>query len=80
MSKVCLPFWKIKGFGPHWFKPQSSGTNNLTIYTCHFLARRLALLGGGKDWLAQCPDNESGKSSHGAGGLVSQWSSTIKLP
>ena len=32
-------------------------TDDIKIYMYHFPARRLALLGQGKDWLAQCKDN-----------------------
>ena len=32
-------------------------TKDFNIDTCRFLARRSALLGEGKDWLAQCQDN-----------------------
>ena len=32
-------------------------TMTYKIDTCRFLAWRLALIGSGKDWLAQCPDN-----------------------
>ena len=55
-------------------------TNAFKIDTCHFLASHLALLGYGKDWLAQCQDNVAEwdiKSQ--CGGLTSQWGSTIKL-
>ena len=38
-------------------EPWSSQTNDFTIDACHFLAWRSALLGQGKDWLAQCLDN-----------------------
>ena len=45
LASVCLPFWAIGGFGPHWFKPWSSHANDFKIYTCRFLARCLVLLG-----------------------------------
>ena len=45
MSSIRLQFWEIRGFGPCWFEPWSSQTNDLNIVTCHFLARRSALLG-----------------------------------
>ena len=34
-----------------------SQDNDLQIDTCLFLARRSALIGYDKDWLAQCQDN-----------------------
>ena len=37
----------------HW----SRQTNDFKIDTCRFLARPSALLGYGKNWLAQCQDN-----------------------
>ena len=37
----------------HW----SSQSNDFKIDTCHFLARCMALLGEGKDWLVQFQDN-----------------------
>ena len=49
---VSLPFWEIGGFEPRGFEPWSSQADDLKIDPCHFLARRLALLGYGKDWLA----------------------------
>ena len=72
--------------GDQEFSLQSSPTNDVQIYTCHFLARHSALLGKGKDWLAQRQDNVTVQdirvmvsaawlhcvtSGHGAGGLVS---------
>ena len=48
---VHLSFWEIREFGPEWVEP--SQTNDFKIDTCHFLARHSALLGQGKDWLAQ---------------------------
>ena len=52
------------------------------IDSCHFVARHLALLGYGKDWLAQCQNNvtEFIISGHGVGALISQWGSTTKSP
>ena len=51
------------------------------VDTCRFLARCSALLGQGKDWLAQYQYNVTdGELGHGDGGLVSQWGSTIKSP
>ena len=44
---------------------------------------RSAVLGQGKHWLAQCQDNVTqwdGILGHDAGGLISQWGSTIKSP
>ena len=35
----------------------SSQTKDFKIDSCHFLVRRSALLGQGKDWLAQCQHN-----------------------
>ena len=43
------------------------------IDTCCFLAWRFAIIGYGKEWLAECQDNVTV-----VGGLISQWSSTIK--
>ena len=57
MAERSLPFGDIGGFGPHGFEPRSIQPDDLNIDTCHFLARCLALLGQGKDWLAQCQDN-----------------------
>ena len=63
-KSVCLPFLEIgefdaQGFdsGLRCFQTLSSQTNNLKIDTCRLLAWRSALLGSGKDWLAQCQDN-----------------------
>ena len=44
---------------PCGFEPWLSQTNddNFKIATCRSLARRSALLGYGKDWLAWCQDN-----------------------
>ena len=41
------------------FESYSSQTNDLNIDTSRFLAWRSALLGYGKNWLAQCQDNVS---------------------
>ena len=51
------------------------------IYTCRLLPSS-ALIGYGKDWLAQYKDNVTGRdiSGHAAIDLVSQWDSTIKSP
>ena len=38
-----LPFWEFEGFGPLGLKPWPNQSNHLKIYTCRFLARRLAL-------------------------------------
>ena len=46
-----LPFWEIGAFVPHGFEPWLSQTNDFNIDICHFLTRRLALLG------VQCQDN-----------------------
>ena len=43
---------KVTGLKPGRVKPMT-----LKNDTCCFLARRLALLGKGKDWLAHCQDN-----------------------
>ena len=43
----------------HGFKPWLNQTNDFKIYTCHFLAWRLALLKD-NDWLAQSQDNVTG--------------------
>ena len=43
--------------GDREFGSRSSQTDDLNIYTCHFLVWRLALIGKSKDWLAQCQDN-----------------------
>ena len=59
------------------FGSQSNQTNGLTIYTCHFLAWRLVLIGQGQDWLAQDQDNVT---EWDIGGLIYQWDSTIKSP
>ena len=56
-QNIYLPFWKIGESEPRSFKPRSSQTNDFKIDTCRFLARHLALLGQGKDWLIQCQDN-----------------------
>ena len=50
-------FGRSGGFGPYGFKPWSRKPNDLKIDTCRFLARCFALLGLGKDWLAQYQDN-----------------------
>ena len=71
---VHLPFWSFVGFEPKGsIEPWSSQTSDLTIDTCHFLARRLALLRQGKDWLVNCQDNATvlDMGGHGASGLVS---------
>ena len=39
------PFCQISESETHGFEPLSSQTKDLTIYTCHFLTRHLALLG-----------------------------------
>ena len=46
-----------QGIQTHGFKPWSGQTNCLKIDTCRFLDRHSALLGYGKDWVAQCQDN-----------------------
>ena len=48
------------------------------IDTCHYLARQAALLGLGKNWLAQYQDNT--KSGYGGLSLVFRFGSAIKLP
>ena len=53
------------------------------IYICCYLAWYSALTGSGKDWLEQYQDNVTGVGVElglCAGGLVSQWNSTIILP
>ena len=59
-----LPCWKIRESEPRGFKsrpcrfePWSSQINGFKIDTCHLLAKHSALLGQGKDQLAQCQDN-----------------------
>ena len=47
-----------------------------TIYACRFLARHLALLGQGKEWLAQFWD----KVTEWDIGVISLCGSTRKLP
>ena len=42
--------------GTQGFETWSSQTKDFQIDTCHFLAWRSALLGWGKDWLAECQD------------------------
>ena len=54
------------------FEPWSSQNSDFKIDTCRFIAWRLALLGLGNDWLAQCQDIESGIVGHDAGSLVFQ--------
>ena len=44
-------------FLAHGFEHWSIQTNDLYIHACCFLARCLALLGYGNDWLVQCHDN-----------------------
>ena len=49
------------------FKPWLSQTNDVKIDTCHSIAWHSALLGSGKDWLAQCQNNLTecdSRSSH----------------
>ena len=50
LVKSHLPFWEIRGS----FEPWSSQTNDYTIDTGRFLAKRSELLGYGKDCFAQC--------------------------
>ena len=57
MSSVHGSFWEIGRFGPHALEHWSNQTNNFKMYACRFLARPLALLGYGKEWLAQFEDN-----------------------
>ena len=52
---VERPFWEIRESEPCEFELWSSQTNDFKIDTCHFLV--LALLGYGKNWLAQWQDN-----------------------
>ena len=57
MSRASVsPFGRSRGFGPHWFEPWSSETNDW-IDTCHFLAKHSELLGWGEDWFTQYQDN-----------------------
>ena len=63
MSRAAVSCFEIGGFVD--FVGLNSGRlkpMTWKIYSCHFLARHLALLGYSKDWLVQCQDN-------GAGGL-----------
>ena len=48
---------RIRKSEPRGFEPWSSQTNEFIIDTWCFLARCLALLVQGKNWLAQCQDN-----------------------
>ena len=48
---------KIAGSSPELVALKPGQTNDFIIDTCCFLAWRSALLGSGKDWLAQCQDN-----------------------
>ena len=59
-SSVCLPFWELGKLKPRGFESWLSQTNDFKIDTCHFLARRSALLGEVKDWFAQCQDHATG--------------------
>ena len=51
------PVFVDRGIRTYGFEPWLSQTNDFKNYTCRFLARRSALLGEDKDWLAQCQDN-----------------------
>ena len=50
-------FGRSGEFRSHGFEHWSIQTNVLEMYIYRFLARHPALLGWGKDWLAQCQDN-----------------------
>ena len=50
-------FWEIEGSEPSGFEPWSNQTNDFEIDIGRLLARHSALLGDGKDGLAQCQDN-----------------------
>ena len=56
-ESVRLPFWEIMELESRGFDSWSSQTNDLKIDVCCLLVRRSALLGYGKDWLAQCQAN-----------------------
>ena len=80
---VRLPVWEFTGFRSNEYECRSSQTDYLKIETSRFLARHSALLGQGKDQLAQHQDNVTewdGISGHVADGLISKWGSTIKSP
>ena len=67
------PVCKVRSSNPDRVKPM-----NHKVDTCSYLAWNSALL---EDWLTQDPDYINvGNADHGAGGLVSQWGSTIKSP
>ena len=52
---TLLPFSVEHGVRTHGFQSWPSQTNDLKMYVCRFLD--WALLGYGKDWLAQCQDD-----------------------
>ena len=52
---VRLAFWEILGYEPMGLNPGPDDDLNIDIY--NFLGKSSALLGYGKDWLAQCQDN-----------------------
>ena len=47
----------VRRFTLYTFETWSIQTHDLNIDMCRFLARHSALLGYGKDWLAQCHEN-----------------------
>ena len=60
VERLC-PVLGDQGIRTHGFQPWSSLTNDVKIDICCFLAWCLALLGYGKDWLAQWQDNVTEK-------------------
>ena len=66
--------WEIRSLVPGWVKLMT-----YQIDTCRFLAWWSALIGYGKDWLAQCQDNVIEWDIRSWCWLpISQWGSTIK--
>ena len=68
--RLCVR--KVANLSPGRVKPMAS-----KIDTCCFLAWRLALIGLGKNGLAQCRDNVSGRSGHRSCCLFFQYGNTI---
>ena len=68
MSSVSISRFRRSG-NPNLVSSNSDRIKPMTykIDTCRSLARCLALLGSGKDWLAQCQDN------------VTEWTEAIVL-
>ena len=58
-QSVHLPFGEIGESEDCQFEYWSRQTSDFKICTCRFVARRSALLGQAKDWLAQCQDNRT---------------------